>query len=331
MKRVVLKFIPALICGVVVVSCGSGGTGQNNYIIQRGNVAYDFTFAELAVKYFETNDSTYLQKIAELDATEHLMNHSKQSHYDVPNDSKLELVIFLLSSADSKEELECFKRNLNYAKENIAKTDITQEIALQFFPKNFNFSSSLFFTFGYDLGVAYAQNSSLNLTHPYFLKNMNEMKYYSIHELHHAGFILLKNNVMPSPDLTNYWEVVQLIEYCTHLEGMATYASLEIRKKENAMDIDKDYVVLQDSELMKKYEKEFFDIYFHFKNNPDSILTEEDWGKLYTLSEKRLWYVVGARIAQTIDKNLGRNKMVSLIPESSEKFITTYLQIIENQ
>jgi len=139
---------------------------------------------------------------------------------------------------------------------------------------------------------------------------------------------MLKNNIMPSLDITNYKEITQLIEYFTHLEGMGTFAPLDIRKKENAMNIDKDYIALQDSGLMKEYEKEFFDIYFHFKNNPDSLITEEDWDKLSILSDKkRLWYRIGASMAQTIDNNLGREKLVSLIPEPSENFINTYLMI----
>ncbi|MCL2683352.1 MAG: hypothetical protein FWE63_07740 [Bacteroidales bacterium] len=297
-------------------------------LIPQKNVVYDFSFAELALDYLNTKDPVYLQKIAELKATEHLFNHSKHFGNNVPNDSKIELVTYLLSSMNNPETLDHFKRNLNYAKKNIAETDVAQQVALQYLPKDFSFSSSLFFTFGYDLGVAYGKNASLNLAHPYFLKNMNELKYYAIHELHHAGFVMLKNNIMPSLDIANYREMAQLIEYLTHLEGMATYASLEIRKQENAMNVDDDYVALQDSMRMKEYTKEFFDIYFHFKNNPDSVLTEEDWYKIYILSDgKRLWYIVGASIAQTIDQKLGREKLTDLIPEPSENFITTYLHI----
>ena len=302
--------------------------GQNNSIIQKGNISYDFTFAELAVKYLETSDSAYLHRITELNATEHMYNHSKRFNYDVPNDTKLELVTYLLSSVNKDENLLAnFKRNLDFAKRNIAKADFPQMIALQYLPENFNFSGSLFFTFGYDLGVAYANNASLNLAHSYFQKNMEELKYYAIHELHHAGFVALKNNVMPSLDITTYGEMAQIIEYLTHLEGMATYAPLEIRIKENAIDVDSDYVTLRDSAQMREYEKEYFDIYFHFKNNPDSIITDDDWYKIYVLSdEKRLLYIIGAFMAQAIDQQFGREKLVNLISESSENFIITYLK-----
>jgi hypothetical protein len=320
---------------IIILLVGFSSYGQNYdpaYLIRKGNVIYDFSFAELAIKYIETNDSAYLKKIADLKATEHIFNHSRKFNYDVPNNSRIALVKYLLTPVNEKKNiLPEFKRNLQFAKDSIASNDFAQKICLQYLPDNFQYSSSLFFTFGYDIGVVYGNNASINIAHPYFLKNQGEIKYYSIHELHHAGFVILKNNFMPSLDILNYRQMSQLIEYFTHLEGMGTFAPLDIRKKENAMNTDKDYISLQDSVLMKEDEKEFFDIYFHFKNNPDSLLTAKDWNLISTLSdEKRLRYRVGARIAQTIDKNLGRIKLVSLISGPSENFINLYLMIRHN-
>jgi len=304
---------------------------KQSYIIEKGNVVYDFSFAELSIKFLENGDTSFINKIAELDASKHLQNHAKQFGYDVPKDKAIELVKYLLFPIDEKKlVLEGFKRNLKYAKKSIAEKDIAQTIALQYLPKDFTYSSHLFFTFGYDLGVAYQNNASINLAHPHYIENMQEIKYYSIHELHHAGFIKLKNNLMPSLDIVNYGEMATLIEYFTHLEGMGTFAPLELRKKENAMETDKDYIALQDNVLIIEYEKEYFDIYFHFKNNPDRLITEEDWEMVNVLSDqKRLWYRVGALIAKTIDDKLGREKLVSLIPEPSENFIKTYLKTKE--
>lgn len=300
--------------------------------IIKGNLVYDFTFANLAIAFLETNDSEYLHKISELDAAEHILNHAKRFQYDVPQNSAIELASHLLSPIDAqKKKLPRFKRNLHFAKENIAEIDFAQRIALQCLPEEFHFESSLFFTFGYDLGVVYGKNCSLNLANPYFLENMNEMKYYAIHELHHAGFLMLKNSTMPSLAITTYREMADLIAYFTHLEGMGTFAPLAIREKENAMDIDRDYIALQDSKRMEDLETEYFDIYFYFKNNPGGLLTEEDWRKVAILSDgKRLWYTVGANMAKTIDQKLGREKLVSLIAGPSENFITTYLSIKED-
>ena len=290
---------------------------------------YDFSFAELAVEYLETGDSVCLDKIAELDAAIHLLNHAKRFGYDVPKGSAMQLVTYLLFPLDKqRNKLSNFKRNIKFAKQYIAEEDFAGKIALQYLPKDFVISASIFFTFGYDIGVAYGKNCSLNLAHSKFLENMHEIKYYAVHELHHTGFIALKNGRMPSLNVSTRKEMAHIIEYLTHMEGMATYAALDIRKKENAMNADGDYIALQDSKLMTALEEEYFDIYCYFKKEPDKLIDESDWQKINILSDaKRLWYRVGASMAKTIDYELGRDKLTSMISESSENFILTYLKL----
>ncbi|PKP34006.1 MAG: hypothetical protein CVU00_08820 [Bacteroidetes bacterium HGW-Bacteroidetes-17] len=305
---------------------------ETDFIIQKGKVIYDFSFAELAIKYLECGDSTYLNKIANLPATEHLLNHAIAFKNNIPHNSGLDFVISLLTPFDDKKKiLHVFKSNLRYAKTKIAEIDLPQKTCLKFLPTDFHYSSNLFFTFGYDIGVVFGNNASLNLAHPHYVEHQNEIKYYSIHELHHAGFVTLKNNAMPSLDINKYKEMTDLIAYFTHLEGMGTYVPLTLRKKEGAMENDKDYIAIQDTGLMRSYESAFFEIYFHFKNNPNKILNNEDWDKLSVLSDdKRLWYRVGAKMAQTIDERLGREKLVKLISEPSTNFINTYLLLKED-
>jgi hypothetical protein len=288
-------------------------------------IVYDFSFADYAVKHLETGDSLLLQKMHELTATEHLFNHASHYNSDMA-DSKEGLVSRLLSEIEI-EKLHEMKKAINFAKNNIAESEAV-EIVLQFLPTGFEFSNSVFFTLGYDIGVAYGKNCSINIAHPHFLGDLNEVKYYVVHELHHACFIQLKG-AMPSLEITTHKEMAENIEYFTHLEGMGTYAPLEVRETEGAMSADKDYTALSNSKLIAELEKEYFDIYFHFKRIPNAFITEEDWLKVSVLSDgKRLWYTVGAHMAGTIDRKLGREKLISLIPESSENFITTYLDLM---
>jgi hypothetical protein len=150
--------------------------------------------------------------------------------------------------------------------------------------------------------------------------------------LHHTGFVILKGGSMPSLDITTYKDMTNIIEYCTHLEGMGTYAPLAIREQENAMNTHNDYIAIQDLKLMEELEKEYFDIYFYFKNDPDNYITENDFYKIAILSDiKRLWYTVGSHMAKTIDKNLGREKLIDLISEDSENFIMAYLNLKDNE
>ena len=287
---------------------------------------YDFSFAELAVEFLKTGNVDYLHKLSRLDATDHILNHATQFRYDVPTDSKLALVTHLLTPIDEqKRDLPLLTRNLIFAKSQIANSDIAEQIVMQYLPAGFNFSGSLYFTIGYDIGVAYGKNCSLNLAHPIFLERMDEIKYYAIHELHHVGFVALKGGYMPSLDITTRKEMTHVIEYLTHLEGMGTFAALGIREDENALSTDGDYIALLNLEHMRKLEQEYFDIYNYYKNSPNEAIIEEDWQRIDILSDKkRLWYIVGAHMARTIDQNLGRKRLVELISMPSEDFITTY-------
>lgn len=323
-----------LVITIVVLLISSSFRGlavKQPYIIQKGNVTYDFTFAELAIKFIETNDTNYLKKIAESAAAQHIYNHANHFNYDVPKSTTLELVKYLLTNTvHNRTILHDFTLNLQYAKDSIAKCNLAQTECLKYLPNGFEYARSthLFFTFGYDLGVVFAGNASVNLAHPYYLKNRREIKYYAIHELHHAGFVQLKNNKMVDMNIQTYSEMAEFIEYLTHLEGMGTFAPWSIRKHEGAMGIDKDYIALQDSVLMKDDENEYFTIYNHFKNSPKELITDEDWNKVNILSDKkRLWYRVGALMANKIDNKLGRIQLTNLITKSPDNFIKIYLSI----
>ncbi len=316
---------------IVLASCifaGQTVSGQQ-HTTTKGGVVYDFTFADLAAEYLKTADTAHLHRISRLDAVKHIRNHAARFGGDTES-TGLSIASELLSPVETRKgSLERFERNVEYAK-RLARSDLPQAVALQYLPEDFRFSSSLYFTFGYDLGVAYGNNASVNLAHPHYLDDPNEIRYYSIHELHHAGFIMLKNGVLPSLDIDTRGQMARFIEYCTHLEGMATYAPFELRMREGAMNADGDYIALSDPELMEQYEAEFFEIYFHFKNNPDMAVTPEDWNRLNIMSDqKRLWYRVGALMAREIDRNLGREKLVSLIALPSEQFIETWFQLGE--
>ena len=147
------------------------------------------------------------------------------------------------------------------------------------------------------------------MAHPLFIENRDALKHYAVHELHHAGFITAKGNEMPSLDIRTYGEMAELIAYCTHLEGMGTYAAFDARPTESC-------------------QAEYFAIYNFFKNSPEKTISDDDWSKISILAdENRLWYTVGALIAQTIDEKCGRNHLIDLISEPSSNFIETYLRI----
>jgi hypothetical protein len=302
---------------------------ENESVVIKGKVSYDFSFATLALQFLETADTNILYEIADLDASRHLLNHARRFNDHIPHASTISLVKHLLLPLDELPgSLPELKRNLHFARQQLANSDLPQSVCIEYLPDDYELQANLYFTFGYDIGVVYENNASLNLAHVHFIKNYNELKYYAIHELHHAGFVALKNNQMPSLNISTYAEMADLIAYFTQLEGMGTYAPLALRKRENALDTDSDYVALQNKALMDDLEHEFFDIYFHFKNNPEQLLDDADWEKLTRLSGgNRIWYRVGARMCQQIDVAVGRAKLTGLIAGPSELFIETYLNL----
>jgi len=294
-------------------------------------MTYDFKFVELAINFLESGDTEILREISELAATDTIYNHARFYNYDVPTNSKLELVTYLLTPSDKyKEVLPQVVDNLIYAKENVTKHSLVEKVVMQYFPKEFLPSGSIYFTFGYDIGICFNINCTLNLAHPFMLDSIGNIKYYAIHEMHHAGFTELRGGCMPSLAISTYKEMTHLVENLTHLEAMGTYAPLRLREKENAMNSDIDYIVLQDKALVDDFTKKYFDIYNYFKDHPDYTLTDEDWSKLNILSGgggERLWYVVGAQMARIIDQQLGRDALTSLISQPSENFIATYMEL----
>lgn len=304
---------------------------SQNDTIKKGDVVYDFTFAKLAVKYLETGDTAILRQVANTKAAAHLLNHHWYTTRTPEYKNTYALVSDLLLPREKNlENIAAIKRNLRFAEDSIAQTDLAQQQATQYINHKQPYQATFYFTVGYDLGVVFKNGCSLNVAQSHYLKNMTEMKYYAIHELHHAGFILSKGLYMPSLNAKTHKEMTEIIEYLSHLEGMATYAALNLREKQYAMNSDNDYISLQNDTLMKAYEKEFFEIYSYFKNTPDQPTTNDDWKKMHILSDKRrLWYRVGALMAKTIDNQQGRDALIALIEKPSSNFFEVYLKIKE--
>jgi len=316
-----------LIIGFLFFVCASCATNKNSdEVIVKGHVSYDFALANLSAKYIETSDSVLLSHIAGTEGMKLIYNHANWSGNNPANISIYDFAKKVIDRDKKRISMQAILRNLKYARDSIAAMDYPQKVCLQYLPEGFSFHSRLCFTVGYDLGIVYQNNASINVSHKHYLETKTELKYYSIHELHHAGFVTLKKNYMPSLKIYTCREMAELIAYFTHLEGMAVYAAYDERLENNALGNDQDYVALQDTVVMKKYTARYFEIYNHFRNNANAVLTEKDWAMLTELSSgERLWYRVGAQMAAVIDKKSGRDKLTALIAEPSENFISNYL------
>jgi hypothetical protein len=204
-------------------------------------------------------------------------------------------------------------------------------------PEGVDFSdSTCFFTFGYDVGVAFLCNCHINLASTVFREHMDEIKYFTIHELHHAGYIMQSG--MPMQTLSDYKthdDMVKLIERTCHLEGMGTYAPFGIREKEGALggvlDCLGDYTALLDPRVMDELVSEFFETYNYFKETSDKEIDENDWKKYFFLTGstggKRHFYKVGAFMAMAIDRHFGREYLNGLISKPPAQFIYSWITL----
>ncbi|MCL2168808.1 MAG: hypothetical protein FWB74_02145 [Defluviitaleaceae bacterium] len=270
-------------------------------------IKYDFTYAELAVEYFRTGSAEVLREIAETGGAQLIFNHAARFGYDVPKGSKFELVSHLFE--DQQGALDDFVRCVEFVRARVAEDGFAEGIALEFLPRGFAFEGTIYFTFGYDIGVAFGKDCSLNLGYYEIMENPSKALAWAVHEIHHAGFFQIRGGEMPSLDLQTYGDLSGLMETLTHLEGMGTYAAG------------------QDSEPADELEQEFFGMYGHFKNEPDKLLDDADLQRFWELLAKRPQYTLGAKMAKRIDCEFGRERLTSLIAQPSSDFFALYLNI----
>lgn len=204
------------------------------------NLSFDASFAQEAIDYIHSPSPKLLDSMVESLAITHILNHARNFDYDVPKDSRTALVNNLLGPQDKQAvRLATCQRALAYFSGPMLADPHWVSDSLRYLPADFRYNGALFLTFGYDIGVAFGANASLNCTHPRFDLRPRELLYYAIHELHHVGFMAYQ----PPPkldDIKTCAELLKLVEYSTQLEGMAVLAAYQRRSEEHALADDPD-------------------------------------------------------------------------------------------
>lgn len=288
----------------------------------------DTQFVYLALEFLETGDRELLPRIAETCAARHLAAHAQRVSMAGSGPNAEELIEQVLTSASmadvDPEEIR--------AKLSLMETDRNAQLrcwneAAAYLPRGALSEAVLFLTVGYDIGVAVSGQASLNLAHPHFAEKPEEIWFYCVHELHHAGF--QKYNDMPAlADIRTTRELADLIRYLTTMEGLAVHAARRWRTESGALESDSDYVALLDPERMDVYEKEFFRLYRSLAEVRPRPVEKGDWeilGRMSTVD--RLWYRVGARMANRIQKELRRDVLIETIVEGPAAFFGLYAEL----
>ena len=120
-------------------------------------------------------------------------------------------------------------------------------------------------------------------------------------------------------------DLLRLVEYSTQLEGMAVLAAYQRRREEHALSDDVDYVALQDEKRMQLDEARYFEDLHYLQRRSIEAADTDAWAVIDRMSSgERLWYRVGARMAQQIEHASGRAALVALIKKGSAAFIEAY-------
>ena len=290
------------------------------------DLRFDATFAQQALDYLQSREPALLQRMTNSAAVAHILNHARNfDNPDVPKDSAAALLNALLGPSDKQTERgDICRQSLAYFAGPMLADPHWVADALRYLPADFRFHGTLFLTFGYDIGVAFGPNASLNCTHERFSRHSRELIYYAIHELHHTGFMTYH----PPPKLAeakSCADLLRLVEYSTQLEGMAVLAAYQRRREDDALAEDPDYVALQDDKRMQADEASYFKDYEYLKSRGSQPADGEAWAVNDRMSSgERLWYRVGALMAQRIEAARGRAALVDLVKQGPAQFMATY-------
>jgi len=286
---------------------------------------FDASFAQLALQYLRSGDASVLERLGKSPAATHLLNHARNFDYDVPKDSPEALVAHLLTPPGKYlAEMEGCEQSLAFFSGSMLDDPHWVEDSLRYLPEDFRFHGSLFLTFGYDIGVAMGPTASLNCAHPHFRGHPRELIYYAIHELHHVGFMTYQ----PPPrlsELKTCADLLRLVKYSTQLEGMGVLAAYQRRRQEHALADDGDYVALEDEPRMQHDEMLYFEDLHYLERRATQPADADAWAVIERMSSgERLWYRVGARMAQRIEKVSGRAALVELVKQGPPSFLDAY-------
>ena len=289
------------------------------------DLSFDATFALQAIEYLRTNDPTLAARMAESPAITHILYHARNFDYDVPKESRTALVSSLLGPQNQKAERSTIcQGSLAYFSGPMLADPHWVNDALRYLPADFRFHGTLFLTFGYDIGVAFAPNASLNCTHPRFANHQRELLYYAIHELHHAGFMSYQKPPKLA-DVKSCADLLTLVEYSTQMEGMAVVAAYQRRRDDHALADDPDYVALEDAKRMQVDLESYFKDREYLKGRAAQPTDADAWAVINRMSSgERLWYRVGACMAQRIEASKGRVALVALVQRGPAQFMAAF-------
>jgi tetratricopeptide (TPR) repeat protein len=174
---------------------------------------------------------------------------------------------------------------------------------------------------------AFMTNSNIviNLLHPHYEgKVANDFMNTITHEVFHIGYgrnryyrteIELENSI--------YYSMLDALQN----EGMAVYMAYTAQEF-FPFRSEQDYILLEDKKEVKRLRKLLNDLFKEADSmSPDSLRkTAWDIGVM-----QRAYYAVGAHMAMTIDKKMGRAALIETVVKGPRSFVSCYNKLVKKK
>lgn len=287
-------------------------------------VQLDNSFINSALKFLEHPSERLLDQLIQHTAAQRVHSHATRwdnTHLGLREFWKTTLQRESTRGAENLQKirvcLEFLEKNRPYLSEAIDEV-------LEYLPRKAQLDCHLYMMLGYDAGIVCDGDALINLGYPLYHEDQREIIYLAMHELHHVGYISLQPS-FSLEELKTTPDLLRAIQYSTHLEGMAVYAPLRRRIQENGLQHE-DYPALLNPNERQDRVQQYFDLVTALAQEPNRLLTKADLKIFEIMSgmKKRLWYITGAHMAQSIDEKLGRKELVQTIVNGPETFFKAY-------
>ncbi|MEE2526963.1 hypothetical protein V0U79_11330 [Hyphobacterium sp. HN65] len=321
MRPIIARLIIIALTGSLA-SCGQARPGDR----------LDSTHIDTALTAFRQDDPDVLGTLENGAAMAHLQRHAGRTGYYSRETTDRQIIEDLIHLDDPVQTGRALPAQ--QLRDRIVGDPERQQTcfgeARSHWPEDWREPVTVYLTWGYDIGVASDLGASLNLAHPHFLEQPDEVWFYCVHEVHHVG--LIRRHEFPDiPGLETRGDLLAAVRYLTFLEGTAVYAAHDWRAREAALDADGDYAALQNPARMEVISAHYLEYLDTLSDRPPGeAISDADWEIIEEMSGgDRLWYRHGAFMAAEIDEVLGRAAYLEVLENGPDAFFAAFEALAE--
>lgn len=287
------------------------------------NISFDFQLAKGTVGLLEKHSvpGRQLRELTKLPAIDHLMKHQNRFGFG-PVDRNDLLSGLILPLEESRQIGKNVRRAIDYLEKRLDHSTAWLREVKKLLPPGHRFENlTVYLTFGYDLGVVSDEHSvSLNLAHPQLYQHPEDIEYYLMHEVHHAGYLHYQNPPVLR-EIKTRREFRGAVMTLTHMEGMGMLTPLARRQKASSLQRDPKYRLVFDLQHIAALVLKFWRLWQNLDDLPNQLTTEDVRRTLENFgSPDQLLHLVGLKLAMEVQNRFGTSALVNTIEEGPERF-----------